>query len=354
MEEASTSVVESNVESDHEDTKWICKRCGHEATTKSNLIRHLHRQTVCDVTKTNITIEAFIEELTKKVYNDKTYDCEFCGTKFNSRSNKSRHKKTCKTLKKSSEPIEDEPHVNIAHVEPSKVDITQLQEPNLEIPQESNIMVYINALQAKNKILEDRLEQMERLIASSSITNNTNSSINTNNNNNNNNTTVTNNVTINVDKRSFGNEDISYLTTDFLSYCVLNPRKGIASLIENIHFNTEHPSNQNLRCKSFKQNTFEKYVGTEWRICDASNTLDELIKKGYRILNAHYMEHIMNDPNICDDENTQKIYEKFRYLGDNSCMDYFAVKRELRVLVKDRTIFLLASPDNNAQTIGES
>jgi hypothetical protein len=32
----------------------------------------------------------------EKKYNDKTYDCELCGKKFNSRSNKSKHKDTCK------------------------------------------------------------------------------------------------------------------------------------------------------------------------------------------------------------------------------------------------------------------
>jgi hypothetical protein len=164
---------------------------------------------------------------------------------------------------------------------------------------------------------------------------------------NNNNNTINNSLQVVVN--NFGQEDMSYLTHDFLSYCLLNPKKGLTSLIENIHYNKEYPNNQNLRCKSLKQNIFEKYVDAEWRACDASNTLDELIKKGYKILNAHYTEHFMNDPTILDNETTQRIYERFRFLGDTSCIDYFAVKRELRVLVKDRTMYLIAPPDSDTQ-----
>jgi hypothetical protein len=125
----------------------------------------------------------------------------------------------------------------------------------------------------------------------------------------------------------------------------------MTSLIENIHYNKDYPKNQNIRCKSLKQNIFEKYVNAEWRACDASNTLDELIRKGYRILNAHYTENFMNDPTICEDETAQRIYERFRCLSDTGCSDYFAVKRELRILVKDRTMYLIASPDDESDTL---
>ena len=126
----------------------------------------------------------------------------------------------------------------------------------------------------------------------------------------------------------------------------MNPKKGMSSLIENIHYNKDYPENQNIRCKSLKQNIFEKYVDAEWRVCDASNTLDELINKGYRILNSHYVEHFMNDPTVYDNEMKQRALERFRFLGDTTSQDYHAVKRDLRLLVKDRTVYLLESPNN--------
>lgn len=289
-------------------TTWICKRCGHDATTKSHLVRHLNKKKVCTVKNSNISVTDYIKELTTKTYNEKTYDCEACGKKFNSCPNKSRHKKTCKQINK--QPVLETHIIPEAPIIPS-------------IPPD----VY-------QKLKEELKKELLQELAGTSnhITNNNTTTNNTNNN------------TITINLNTFGQEDTSYLTHEFLSYCLLNPRKGLASLIENIHYNTEYPSNHNLRCKSLKSNIFEKYVEAEWRACDASNTLDELIRKGYRILNTHYTEHFMNDPAIQEDEIQQKAYEKFRYLSDTASNDYYAVKRELRVLVKDRTVYIIASP----------
>jgi hypothetical protein len=159
-------------------------------------------------------------------------------------------------------------------------------------------------------------------------------------------TTNTQNIYIQNNKviKSFGDEDLSHLTNDFLSHCLLNPSKGLSNLIETIHYNKEKPCNLNIRYKSFKQNLYEKFTNSEWRECDATNTLDELIRKGYRILNAHYAEYFMNDPDIYADEMKRRIYERFRFLSDKQSNEYFAVKRELRALVKDRTLYFLESP----------
>jgi hypothetical protein len=144
---------------------------------------------------------------------------------------------------------------------------------------------------------------------------------------------------------NYGDEDISHLSDDFLSYCLMNPKKGMTNLIQNIHYNKDVPENHNLRFKSDKKNLFEKWVDSEWRLCDASNTLDELIKKGYKILNSHYTDFLMNDTSLMDDEMKQIMMERFRFLGDTKCTDYYDVKRNLRVLIKDRTMYLLASPE---------
>ena len=85
--------------------------------------------------------------------------------------------------------------------------------------------------------------------------------------------------------------------------------------------------------------------------CDASNTLDELIRKGYKILNAHYMEHFMNCPEYMENELKQRALERFRFLNDKNSNEYHSIKRELRMLVKDRTIYILESPENNQTLI---
>jgi hypothetical protein len=82
----------------------------------------------------------------------------------------------------------------------------------------------------------------------------------------------------------------------------------------------------------------EKYANRQWQECDASNTLDELIRKGWRILSQHYSDMVSNPEWNGDD----KMYERFMFLGDKKSLEYNAVKRDLRVLVKDRTLYLLA------------
>lgn len=318
----------SHLEEEHSDNDveetWVCRRCSHESTTKSNLLSHLRRKKPCKITGEAVSIESYINELLARPQQEpKKYSCPSCNYQFNTRQSKSRHMKTCKVANKET--------TNTPQVPTQPV--TQQATVNTATERNDDIIAF---LIKKVEVLENLVLERDNK-SRNGISNDTHF-----------NTQITNNSTqinINVNLNTFGQEDTSYLTPDFLSYCLLNPRKGMTSLIENIHYNKDYPNNQNLRCKSFKQNIFEKYVDSEWRACDASNTLDELIRKGYRILNAHYTENIMNDPAIFEDEDKQKIYEKFRFLGDTSCLDYFAVKREVRVLVKDRTMYLIASPE---------
>ena len=131
---------------------------------------------------------------------------------------------------------------------------------------------------------------------------------------------------------SFGNEKISHLTSEVLTHCLLNPTKGITQLIEIIHYNDSLPHNKNIRFKSSKHNTFEKYQDGRWIECDASNTLDELIRSGYRILDEHYVKNFLES-----DESTREFIERFRFLADSKSVQYKAVKRDIRLLIKNRS-----------------
>lgn len=288
--------------------EWICHRCHHKTSTKGNLVSHLKRKKPCSTTYEQTSIEDCLKQLERKTPN-KTYTCEQCDASFTTRQAKHKHRTSCKGV------------VEQLSVVVKQDDIQELKAQNVVLQQQANMLL-------------ERLERVEKSVQAKqpSIVNNTQ-------------------INISVNLNNFGHEDVSHLTPEFLSYCLLNPRKGMASLIETIHYHKDIPNNHNLRCKSLKQNMFEKYVDAEWRTCDASNTLDELIKKGYRIMNAHYTEHFMNDPTIFEDENRQRIYERFRFLSDTTSTDYFAVKRDLRLLVKDKTVYLLASPETDDNVV---
>lgn len=74
---------------------YVCKRCAYSTERKGDLLKHLRIKQECQTLYSTDTREMIIEELCTKAYNDKTYDCNRCGRKFNTRSSKCRHGKTC-------------------------------------------------------------------------------------------------------------------------------------------------------------------------------------------------------------------------------------------------------------------
>lgn len=269
--------------------EYKCERCGHVSTTKGNLMQHLRKKTECPQRVSNISREELINRLTRVPTRTKTYECEHCHSKFSTPQGRSQHKKICSK----------HPNKELAR----RVD--EMEEIIKNLQQE---------LAKKETIQTNHIETM----------NNTNT------------------FNININVNNFGQENTSYLTPEFLTYCVMNPKKGISSLIESIHYNKDYPENHNLRCRSLKDNVFEKLVDTRWTMCDASNTLDELIKKGYRILESHLAQQYSTDPDFFDDEDKVHAMQRFRIiLTDKQSQDYYAVKRDLRLLVKDKTMYLL-------------
>jgi hypothetical protein len=290
--------------------QFSCERCGDKFTCKRNLIGHLSRQKDCKPTNTIApTRLELLTNVTTKLINNINYPCKHCEERFNTKSAMYKHIRKCKTK--------------------------TLQQV---VATTSHPLSNISLLALKEQLKKEIINELQQSIQTSpqTIINNT-----------------TNNITIQTVTNNFGEESTDHLSGDFLSYCIINPRKGMSKLIETIHYNENVPENHNIRCKSLKQNIFEKYIDCEWRACDASNTLDELIRKGYRILNTHYTDNILTDPTIFDDEHRMKAYEKFRFLSDKTCLDYHAVKREVRLLVKDRTFYLLASPDVNTTEVNQ-
>ena len=135
-------------------TQWICKRCDYDASTKSHLIRHLTKQKTCTDKREGVkdTIEEYIKELTTKIYNDKTYDCEYCGKKFNSCPNKSRHKKTCKQTP-----------INLPQTNTSMT----LKEQDIQQEMDSNCSINIHSKTSElHRLVDDIIAQQNNEIVS--------------------------------------------------------------------------------------------------------------------------------------------------------------------------------------------
>jgi hypothetical protein len=279
------------------NNQFVCERCHHKSSCKGNLIKHLSKKNPCETTHSKKSREDIVTSLTRVSDKPKTFVCDYCDKAFSSVQGKSQHKKICPKHPKNQEK---------------------------------------EAIEALTKRLEQvELELQRHRMEAGGV---------------NNNNTMTNNIQNqiiniqNININSFGNETMPQFEADFLNNCIMNPSKGLPNLIEKIHYNESIPENHNLRYKSTKNKTLEKYIDHTWHECDASNTLDELIKKGYAILARYYTQ---NQPLWHEDEAKVSMYEKFRFLGDKKSKDYSAVKRDLLLLVKDKTMFILAPNGTN-------
>lgn len=74
--------------------EFICERCGHEATTKGNLMLHLRKKSVCAAINSDRTREEIIKNLTR-VGKTKTHKCNYCESMFSTPQGKHQHMQVC-------------------------------------------------------------------------------------------------------------------------------------------------------------------------------------------------------------------------------------------------------------------
>jgi hypothetical protein len=282
-----------------DEKKFSCPRCGLSSNLKANISIHLKSKKPCETKYSNISREDVLESL-KRERKLPTEECAFCKKVICKKSMK-KHMLTCT----------EKPSTSL----PSSNDI------NTDERDKRLLSAFMDILQRELGMLKQQMGQTPNQTVNNVVNN-----------------------TINININPFGNENMSHLTSEFLSHCLLNPTKGITKLIENIHYSDNVPENKNIRFKSNKNNTFEKFLDDQWIECDASNTLDELIRKGYRVLNEHYVENFMDNPDYDDDLRRQSI-ERFRFLADTTCQQYSSIKRDIRLLIKNKTCYVIAHPD---------
>jgi hypothetical protein len=225
------------------DGNWTCERCGFTTQRKDGLKTHFNRITVCEP----ILCDVDIQTLYEKIYvNEKNFKCDYCDKTFSFLSGKSRHKKICK--------------------------VKQQQDNEKQIQE-----------------LKLKLEELESKHAQTINNNNT-----INNNITNNDNRVT-NITINA----FGNENHDYL--DFKD--LMNDNLQLLNLIEEIHFNKEHPENWNVCISNMRSKYAQIFDGDRCIIQDKSQTIDKIIKDKCELL-------IENKEYIEDENRSKKMEEK--------------------------------------------
>lgn len=222
---------------------YYCERCGYETNVLCNMKTHLKRKTPCKSTNCDVSPAILLESLMKK----DACICEDCGAEFASTKSKYNHKKL---------------HCNKGV--------------------NANLHQVITNLQKEIKELKEGRDGKGSTIINQQ-----------------------NNVgqQININLKDFGQENMDYITKEFLNSCLLS--YDIVPLIETIHCDKDHPENHNVRIKSMRYDIMEHYEDGRWIMTDKEETLDELVKKGYRVLKYHSRKHkdeLIEDRELDEDE----------------------------------------------------
>jgi transcription elongation factor Elf1 len=241
------------MEDDKKD--FTCLRCGHNSTTKQNLIKHLNNIDSCEIKKglQNITIKDYLKTLQKQV-NDNAVVCKFCGSMFNQNRYLKSHFIVCKHNPKSEkykgkQPIEER----------TDKQYIAILEDDLKFSKEIN------------KELHKELQTLRSKLGIQSDVKNFN---------------IVQNITIN----NFGEETIEHLSNPFLLNCIMKESAGIRNFVEKLHFDNEVPENKNVRYKSTKRKILEIVENNDWVAKDEKEVIKCMIRKACSKLREYYLQ----------------------------------------------------------------
>lgn len=99
---------------------------------------------------------------------------------------------------------------------------------------------------------------------------------------------IINNNTINININGFNNEDLSYISKDFLTELCKLPYSSIKNLLKHIHFNNSHPENMNVMITNRKEQYAQIFNGKQW-VCELKKVvIDDMVDRSYNLIDEHY------------------------------------------------------------------
>jgi len=127
-----------------------------------------------------------------------------------------------------------------------------------------------------------------------------------------NNGTINNNTTnnYNIIIVPFGQEKIDYIDIKRRIEILKNGRKCMNKLIQDKHYNTEHPENHNMYISDFNRKKIVVYTGEIWKVCDIDEIFDNVNKTNLPCITTWYTDY---KDNLTDQANKEilKIINTF-------------------------------------------
>jgi hypothetical protein len=286
--------------------EYKCIRCGYIASQRSNMKTHLNRKNKCKPILETTNIESIkelygfenindqhlidIQTTPKQHINDSMCDFKtapkqhlndtqlhlndtLCVSKVIKYNNK-----ICihcnKTFTRKSGLIK---HLNICK---NKSEELVLLENNK-----------ITKMEKKIKELEEKNIKIEKKLKKQKYTNITNS-----NNINTTNTNITNNIII----KNFGEENIEHLQNNIYENLLQGIYTAVPKLIKLIHFDKNHPENQNIKFTNKKYPYLKIMKDNKWQLVNKNLEMRDLIDNKCYILNEKYYNILENQNELND------------------------------------------------------
>ena len=134
----------------------------------------------------------------------------------------------------------------------------------------------------------------------------------------------------NIYINNLGQENLDYLSSDYLGKLLNLPYSAIPKLIKNIHFNPKHPENHNVRITNKKLPYAQIYKNNEWVISDKKEVIENMVDNGFNIIDSFYNE---KSDNL--DNNKKYKFKNFQVKYDDK------EKNLLKKLNKDAELILI-------------
>tara|TARA_B100000902_G_scaffold399940_1_gene473814 strand:- start:6798 stop:7535 length:738 start_codon:yes stop_codon:yes gene_type:complete len=121
----------------------------------------------------------------------------------------------------------------------------------------------IEDLLKRVQLLEDRLQPRNNQQNNNCTVNNTQNNIN---------------INLQLSTTPFGQENWGYISDKEMLKIMGGVNSCIPTIVERLHFDTEHPENHNIRIQNKARSEIKVFDGKMWRTQDRNNTVDEMIE----------------------------------------------------------------------------
>jgi len=324
--------------------EYLCYRCGYVASQKCNLKNHLNRKNICKPTLDNISIEeikkwykletaskqypndtqtapkqhpndSFLEnELAPKMHLNAPFQHDLCtqnalfctqNALFCIQNNKNSN--ICKYCNKSfTRTTGLTKHLNICKIKKNT--------ERLAINQNDKII----KMEQESEKMKKEIEDLKNFKIQ------TQNNITTNNNINN-----SKNIYIN----NYGDENLKHLRSKDFANLLSGIYNAVPKLIEKIHFDPEHPENQNIKYTNRKQPYLKVMKDDKWQLVNKKNELLDLIDNKYFMLKEKYYTLLEKNKYTISEQQKAKI---------DQYMDKYNIEdKKMMIDLMDRTELML-------------